>query len=75
MPSRCAARTELISTRAPSSKMSPLSGVCTPARIFMSVLLPAPFSPTTATTSPRASVSDTSSKASTPGKRLETERT
>ncbi len=36
---------------------------CTPARIFISVDLPAPFSPTTETTSPDATLSDTPAKA------------
>src|SRR5436190_10757695 len=42
-----------------------------PARIFMSVLLPAPFSPITATSSPLSAECDTLSSAITPGKRLE----
>src|SRR5687768_13059489 len=75
MPSCCAARTDLISTAAPSMKIFPESGACTPARIFISVLLPAPFPPTTARTSPRASVRETFSSASTPGKRFATECT
>ncbi len=41
----------------------------------MSVDLPAPFSPTTACTSPRATSNDTSELATTPGKRLVTPRT
>ena len=36
----------------PSSRIDPLSGWWTPARILTSVLLPAPFSPTSAWTSP-----------------------
>src|SRR5579885_2396446 len=44
----------------------------TPERIFMRVLLPAPFSPTTACSSPSAMSKETSSRATTPGKRLVT---
>ena len=36
----------------PSSSISPSSGVSAPLSTFMSVLLPAPFSPTSASTSP-----------------------
>src|SRR5438874_1353526 len=46
-----------------------------PARIFMSVDLPAPFSPTTARTSPARSSSETRSRAWTPGKCLLTATT
>src|SRR6185437_15597459 len=41
----------------------PLSGWCTPARIFTSVDLPAPFSPSSACTSPPRSVTDPSIRA------------
>src|SRR5215218_1622028 len=41
---------------------------------LISVDLPAPFSPTSAWTSPRATANDTSSSATTPGQRLLTER-
>ena len=40
----------------PSSRIVPLSGWWTPARILTSVLLPAPFSPTSAWTSPGSEV-------------------
>ena len=40
----------------PSSQIVPLSGWWTPARILTSVLLPAPFSPTSAWTSPGSEV-------------------
>jgi hypothetical protein len=43
-----------------------------PARIFISVLLPAPFSPTTACNSPGWTSKETSRRATTPGKRLVT---
>src|SRR5436305_2078118 len=64
-----------MATGLPSTKICPTSGVCTPARIFMSVLLPAPFSPMTATTSPRPSDRLTAVSARTPGKLLLTSRT
>src|SRR5262245_29012970 len=41
-----------------------------PARIFIRVDFPAPFSPTTASASPAASERETASRACTPGKRL-----
>src|SRR3712207_4962384 len=50
--------------------MRPLSGRTTPPSTFMSVLLPAPFSPTKPSTSPARSRSDTPSSATTPGKAL-----
>ncbi len=46
------------STR-PATRTSPASGTTTPAAILSSVLLPAPFSPTTACTSPASNASDT----------------
>src|SRR5918998_162893 len=42
-------------TSCPSSSTRPVSGVCTPARTFTSVDLPAPFSPTRAWASPARS--------------------
>src|SRR5689334_8773158 len=54
----------------PSMLISPSSGGCTPPRIFISVLLPAPFSPISASTSPARSESETPCSATTPGKRL-----
>src|SRR5215218_7529091 len=54
----------------PSTSMVPSSGRCTPYRIFISVDLPAPFSPTSACTVPRRTVMLTSWLATTPGKRL-----
>src|SRR5689334_7683674 len=47
----------------------PASGVWMPARIFPSVLLPAPFSPHNAWQDPAAISSDTSVSACTPGNR------
>src|SRR5271166_2528828 len=46
--------------------MVPRKSVCTPAMIFISVLLPAPFSPTIPCTSPPLSMKSTSASASTP---------
>jgi len=37
----------------PSKRTTPESGLMTPPRILISVLLPAPFSPTSACTSPK----------------------
>src|SRR5690606_4288012 len=44
--------------------------VCAPPKIFIRVLLPAPFSPMRASTSPACKESETPSSASTPGNRL-----
>src|SRR6478735_4297518 len=54
----------------PLMLICPSSGGCTPPRIFISVLLPAPFSPMSASTSPARSDSETPCRATTPGKRL-----
>src|SRR6266852_1623272 len=63
----------LISTSVPSRMMCPPgSGWWTPARILTSVLLPAPFSPTSAWISPWWSVSEIESSARVAPKRLET---
>src|SRR5581483_1159504 len=51
----------------PLIRMSPLSLGCAPARIFIRVDLPAPFSPSRAWTSPFRTVRETSSRARTPG--------
>ena len=51
----------------PSMSMLPRSGSTTPPRIFISVDLPAPFSPTRPITSPGATARLTSSSATTPG--------
>ncbi len=50
--------------------MVPSSGRCMPYRVFISVDLPAPFSPTTACTVPRITTRLTSRLATTPGKVL-----
>src|SRR6516225_10017322 len=51
--------------------MVPESGPSIPARIFISVDFPAPFSPIRATTSPAAISSSTASRAFTPGNDIE----
>src|SRR5260370_41019540 len=72
MPRRFASRTPCNVTASPSIRISPASGKCAPARIFMKVLFPAPFSPMTAKTSPALRDSETSASATTPGNRLVT---
>ena len=52
MPSWLASRGEAKCTGVPSNRSSPLVGRSTPARIFTSVDLPAPFSPISACTRP-----------------------
>lgn len=46
MPAACASRVERKWVSFPSSRKRPENSVCTPAMIFISVLFPAPFSPT-----------------------------
>src|SRR6185436_10829887 len=70
MPWRLASRTLLNSTARPSMAMVPASGCCAPPRIFISVLLPAPFSPTRASTSPATRERETPASAITPGNRF-----
>src|SRR5688500_10519754 len=70
MPWFFAARTLWSSTALPSSSTCPSSGSCAPPRIFINVLLPAPFSPISASTSPRPRDRETFLSATTPGKRL-----
>src|SRR5258707_9287121 len=57
-----------------SKTMRPMSVGSTPEIWPMSVVLPAPFGPISACTSPRTTSSVTSSVATTPPKRLETPR-
>ena len=57
-------------TSLPATRMLPASAWYAPARIFIRVDLPAPFSPTMAWISPVRTDRDTSSSAWTPGKRL-----
>src|SRR5438445_319757 len=59
------------SASAPLIRTDPASLVYAPERIFMSVDLPAPFSPSSRCTSPRRTVRSTLSSATTPGNRLE----
>src|SRR5262245_11515279 len=59
---------------APSSRISPASGCSTPASTRIKVLLPAPFSPISATASPRCTTKSTAESACTPGKPLSTPR-
>src|SRR3954451_5484773 len=62
-PRFSAVRGESIVTVLPSIAISPVSARSAPARIFTSVDLPAPFSPTSACTSPACRSSETSSSA------------
>src|SRR5688500_995014 len=71
MPRRAASAGPCITTGASSNEMSPESGRWIPARIFIKVDLPAPFSPTSPTISPAAIWKSTRSRASTPGNRFE----
>src|SRR5438105_15255198 len=59
---------------APLKRMRPVWVGSTPEIWPMSVVLPAPFGPISACTSPRTTSSVTSSVATTPPKRLETPR-
>src|SRR5437016_13823733 len=59
---------------APLNTIRPISVGSTPEICPMSVVLPAPFGPMRACTSPRTTSSVTSSVATTPPKRLETPR-
>src|SRR3712207_4132445 len=70
MPKACAACGPGSVTGVPSSTMLPESGARAPERILSSVLLPAPFSPSRAWISPRATSRSTSRSACTPGKPL-----
>src|SRR5918996_5554170 len=70
MPAACAARGVGSTSGVPSSRISPASREHAPLRIFISVDLPAPFSPRSTCTSPRRSSKLTWSLASTPGNRL-----
>ncbi len=70
MPAARASRAERRRSAAPSSRIAPSYSACTPAMIFISVLLPAPFSPTSPWISPSRSVKSTPWSASTPPKAL-----
>src|SRR5262245_26987018 len=71
IPTSSAARGIENLTGRPSKQISPSYSVIAPAKIFMSVLLPAPFSPQTAWTSPALAVNDRSNSARTPPNFLE----
>jgi hypothetical protein len=61
--------------RGSATSTVPASGACMPLSTRMSVLLPAPFSPTSACTSPRAASSDASRLATTGPNAFATPRT
>src|SRR5467141_3685996 len=71
-PASCAWWIERNAVLFPSQTISPASARYTPARIFIRVDLPAPFSPRRPTTSPIPTEKLTSSRARTPGKDLDT---
>src|SRR4051812_13772156 len=74
MPRFSAFLGEVNVTSAPSRRISPSSGRCTPDRILMSVDLPAPLSPSRQCTSPGATATETSRRARTVPKNLLTRR-
>ena len=59
-------------TSSPSKRTTPDSGLMTPPMILISVLLPAPFSPTSACTSPKLAERCPAVRASTPPNERET---
>src|ERR1700726_4174333 len=68
MPAACASRVDRKRVAFPSSMNRPENSACTPAMIFISVLFPAPFSPTRPWISPAESAKSTPRRASTPPK-------
>src|ERR1700759_5677334 len=70
MPAARASRAERKRVSRPSSRKRPENSGCTPAMIFISVLLPAPFPPTSPWISPGRSAKSTPRSASTPPKVL-----
>src|SRR5437899_709270 len=66
-PRRCASPGSRITVSRPSRRMLPASGRWAPASTLMSVLLPAPFSPSRANTSPARNSKSTPRSACTPG--------
>src|ERR1700745_3933493 len=70
IPAARASRAERKRCSRPSRRKRPENSGCTPARIFISVLLPAPFSPTRPWISPGRSAKSTPRSASTPPKVL-----
>src|SRR5437667_1170809 len=73
IPSVLALAGSIRCTAWPRTTMFPASGVSAPVLIFPSVDLPAPFSPTSAWTSPAARSNDTRRSACTPANDLEME--
>src|SRR5579859_8203439 len=73
-PARSASRVDSKRCAFPRRPNSPSKWEYTPASTFMSVLFPAPFSPTMACSSPDKISSETRSSASTPGNRTEISR-
>ncbi len=67
MPAAMAPAMVIASRSVPSMRMRPVVGGTTPPMIFISVDLPAPFSPTSPITSPGSTEKLTSSSATTPG--------
>src|SRR4051794_3818626 len=70
MPSRLASSGEWIWTGFPKSSTSPRSARYTPARTFIRLVLPAPFSPSSAWISPRSTSSEAPAIATTSPKRF-----
>src|SRR5437016_3582315 len=70
MPASSASRGEWNSTGSPKSAMFPSSGRYSPVRMLDNVVLPAPFSPRSACTSPAAASKSTCSFATTAGNRF-----
>src|SRR5882757_5481639 len=68
IPAARASRTDRKRVSRPSSTRLPENSACTPAMIFISVLFPAPFSPTRPWISPAESAKSTPRSASTPPK-------
>src|SRR3989339_158111 len=63
---------ESIETGHPSNRIVPESGTCSPEKMLISVLFPAPFSPSRKCTSPACKLKSTFFKARTPGNCLQT---
>ncbi|OPZ65175.1 MAG: hypothetical protein BWY85_00750 [Firmicutes bacterium ADurb.Bin506] len=74
IPSAIASAGERIDTRSPLISISPESGRIRPVNMFISVLLPAPFSPRRAWISPRRTHRFAPLLATTPGNRFVTLR-
>src|SRR5215470_16782420 len=70
IPAARASRAERKRVSSPSRRKRPENSGCTPAMIFISVLFPAPFSPTRPWISPGESAKSTPRSASTPPKVL-----